>query len=359
VTPNDAPSPFIECSFVPPSIRTFRNTDVDSICRVWNLHFGSWGQDCHIAPVHLELGCLAKPYFNQQHLLLAEVDTQVIGFAHVAPLPDESLEEATQGKIGISALCIAPHPDEAQVAKALLQQCEDLARAWGVSECRVKPMLPNTAFYLGLGPADSMVGLTSSEQRTCGWIHAAGFQPMRPTTHWELDLTKFHPPVDRLQIQIRRSAHVDRQVDEPLLPWWQACVLGHTEPAAFQLTDRVQRRVLNEVLFWTIAPELQRSEQSITWLWPPKTEPLAVSEALTTEANAVDRLVFLLAESLREFQSEGVDIVRTVSPADDCPTSQLLKRLSFKPIQSGVVFHKLYPAGDTHSPMFGNSIISS
>ncbi len=329
------------------SIRTFRNTDVEAICRVWNLHFGSWGQNCQIAPLHLELGCLAKPYFDQTHLILAEIDSQVVGFAHVAALPDESLEQSTLGKIGISALCVVPHPEETEIAKALLQRCDDVASTLGARECCVKPMLPNTAFYLGLGPADSMVGLTSSEQRTCGWIHASGFLPMQPTNQWELDLAKFHPPVDRLQIQIRRSAHVDRQVDEPLLPWWQACVLGHTEPAAFQLTDRVQRRVLDEVLFWTIAPELQSSGQSVTWLWPPKSEPAAMAatpKPLSSEASAVDRLVFLLAESLREFQSEGIDVVRTVSSADDCPTSQLLKRLGFKPIQSGVVFHKRYAA---------------
>lgn len=327
---------------VPISIRTFRNTDAEALCQVWNLHFAEWGSENQLSILRLELGCLAKPFFDQADLLLAESDGQIVGFAHLAPTPDESLEEAVHSAIGISALCIAPQVHEDQIAAELLRHCEVRMQRLGARECRLKPLLPNSAFYLGLGPADSMIGLTSGEQRTCRWIRAAGFEPLQPTNQWELDLASFHPPIDRLQIQIRRSAHVDRQVDEPMLPWWQACVLGHTEPSAFQLTDRVQRRVLNEVLFWTIAPELQKAPQSIAWLWPPKLEPAAISESLRSEASAVDRLIFLLSESLREFQSEGVDWVRTVSSADDVPTSQLLKRLGFKPVQSGVVFRKLY-----------------
>lgn len=339
---------------MPLFIRTFRNTDVDSICNVWNTHFADSGFESRLSPLRLELCCLAKPYFDPAALLIAEADGQVVGFVHLASLPNATFDDVADGTMAISALCVTPHPNETEVATGLLERCGRIAVENSMRELRFKPMLPNCAFYLGFGPADSMIGATSGEHRACSWIQQAGFQPLRPTNQWELELSKFHPPADRLQIQIRRSAHVDRQVDEPMLPWWQACVLGHTEPTAFQLTDRVQRRVLNECLFWTVAPELQSVPASVAWLWPPTIEPTPgseaakpgseaatpASEAATPAASANHRLVFLLAESLREFQTENIDLVRTVSLANDGTASQLLKRLGFKPIQSGVVFSK-------------------
>ena len=328
---------------MPFSIRTFRNTDVDALCQVWNEHFSDQGVESQITPLRLELGCLAKPYFESSELFLAESDSKIIGFAHLAPVPNETWEEVAVGEAAIPALCVIPHPDEQRMAIELLNRSEVTAHSLGAIECQFKPMLPNGAYYLGMGPADSMIGLTSGEQRACAWMHAAGFQPLRPTNQWELELSRFQPPSDRLQIQVRRSAHVDRQVDEPMLPWWQACVLGHTEPTAFQLTDRHHRRVLNEVLFWTIASELQSLPHSIAWLWPPNVDALEFSESSNSDVSSIDRLVFLLAESLRDFQSEGIDLVRTSSVGDDVATSQLLKRLGFKPKQSGIVFRKRLP----------------
>jgi hypothetical protein len=340
-------SPALLASFspqppVPTTIRTFRNTDAEAICRVWNAHYAEQGTDAQMLPLALELGCLAKPFFDKQDLIIAEVNEQVVGFAHASR---STIQETTEQihPLAIVALCVAPQADDAEIGDAeiaaqLLRHCEQIAERLSIDQIRFKPMLPNGGFYLGYGPADSMIGTTTSEQRTCQWLRAAGFQPLQPTNLWELELSRFQPPVDRMQLQIRRTAHVDRQVDEPLLPWWQACVLGHTEAAAFQLTDRTEKRVLLEVLYWTVAPELQLTPHSVAWLWPPE---LSIENSRNAQApGPSDQMVFLIAESIRELQGESVDVIRTVSSADHAPMSQLLRRLGFKPIQSGLVFHK-------------------
>jgi hypothetical protein len=322
------------------SIRTFCNTDVDAICRVWNSHYADHGYACRIDPLRLEFYCLAKPYFDASEFYIAEVDNQVVGLAHLSRLTNELLDDFRLAATAVSALCVVPCSDEALIASELLHCCDQRSIALGAKECRFRPMLPDVSFYLGLGTGDSMVGTPSGEHRTRQWVKDAGYAPLTPTDQWQLDLTSFQPPVDRQQVQIRRGAHVNRQVDEPLLPWWQACALGHTEPTAFQLMHRAERRVLQDVLYWTIAPELQTTSEALAWLWPPDAS-LAISDmGSKSETSHADQLLFLIAESLRELQADKIDAVRSVSTADDVVVNQLLKRLGFRTVQSGVVFSK-------------------
>jgi hypothetical protein len=313
---------------VSPTVRTFRNTDVDSICRVWNAHFGDLGFAAQIDPLRLELCSLAKPYFREQDLLIAEEDEQVVGFLHLGQVANDQLTDAEQDAASIAALCVVPSDIEEAVAGALLNCAEAVIAGRNSSLWRYKPMLPDCSFYLGLGPADSMGGATTSERRCCGWLSAAGFLPSLPTSHWELDLTDFQPPVNRIQIQIRRSAHVERLPEEPSMPWWQACVLGHTDPSEFRLTQRSDQQMLGEALFWTVSPELQTVPESVVWMWPPSKK----SEA--------DQTVFLIGEACRQLQNERIDVVRTATAANDTATNGILQRLGFSAVQSGIVFEK-------------------
>lgn len=319
---------------MPPSvsleIRRFRNTDVQELCHLWNAHHEQFGPYCEINSFGLELTSLGKPYFEQSQLLVA-VDEQrcIQGMVHLGPIANQDHSDTSFDAVGIFALCVRPGSHEDSIASSLLAACLEFGREQGATSCLFKPMVPDSAFYLGFGPADSLAGVISEDTRTCSWLSAAGFQPHTPSCSWELDLVRFQAPVDRAQIGVRRSSQVNRQVDEPALPWWQACVLGHTEPTAFQLSHRVEKRVVCEVLFWAVAPELQTSPESIMWLWPPE---------LNGEPDGADQLLFLLAESLRQFQSERVDTVRTVTQADETNETSILRRLGFQPNHSGMVF---------------------
>ena len=362
------------------SIRTYNNWDTPKICEVWNAHYAAEDGACYrMSPQQLELCCLAKPYFDANDLLVAEHDGQVVGFTHLSrlsssslpsPLSSESartkpeaaeselteseltgseltesestgleslkpeslkLDRAAMPLVGLSALGVVPCDEDRDIALALLEQAEQAAIDMGAIACRFKPIAPDVEFYLGMGPGDSMIGLTASEQRTYGWLDAAGYTQVQPMSLWEMELTRFRVPMDRKQIQIRRAAHVDRQIEEPVLPWHQACILGHTEPMVYQLTDRIERRILTEVLTWTVMPELQTIPEQLAWLWPFEVD---------SHDLAVDRLVFLLAEMLRAMQADGMDMIRAVSPADQSDVLRIFKRLGFALKQSGVVLEK-------------------
>ncbi len=316
------------------TIRTFRNTDVGPLCDVWNGHHASLGPDTAIDPLKLELSCLSKPYFDSSMVYVAERDGVIVGFLHLAQPPSDSLEDQQASSAAIAALCVIECEDEEEIAGNLLHHADGECQALGAAQCTYRPLLPGTAFYLGFGASGSMIGATAPEQRTCRWLETAGYSPLVPTNAWELDLSTFELPINRGLLQVRRNSTVNREVDEPMLPWLQACMLGHTEPVAFQLIDRREKRVASEVLFWTVGSELQTNPVASVWLWPP-----SIAEIDSDEFTGQ---LFLVGESLREFQEERIDTAIAVSAAHDTRQNEFFRRLGFSTSNSGVVFEKRF-----------------
>lgn len=282
-------------------------------------------------PLQLELATLAKPYFVPEDLLVAEYDEQPVGFLHLSPLLADGWSELQENMAAIAALCIVPCDGEDTVAQSLLLRAEAMLAERQVQLCRYKPLLPECLFYQGLGPADSMIGATISERRGCSWIKSMGFTPSLATTQWELDLSKYQPPIDRVQFQIRRSSQVERPPDEPTMSWWQACWMGHTEPSKFELWQRGAQRLICDALIWTVASEIQTSPDSVAWLWPL---------SMPSGELPAEHLTFLLGEACRQLQAERVDLIRTATAANDTPLNGILRRLSFIAEHSGMVFEK-------------------
>lgn len=312
-------------------VRQFRNTDAAAICDVWNAHHELLGPFLPITPMHLEIFVLAKQYFDSPNLIVAEGESGLVGFVQLAPVSVAELNDVDSGGMSISALCVCPSESQDETAGELIDAAIERVKEKGSSYCDFKPLLPNAAFFVGLGVGDSLAGLTASENQTQTWLQTAGFTPLLPSSVWDLDLATFQPPVDRQQIQIRRAAQVSRQIDEPDLPWWQACILGHTDPSAFHLLHKNEGKLLAETLVWTLAPELVTSPESVAWLWPPSTSD-------SEEANA--QLLFLLCEAMRELQAERIDTVRCVSSAQDDDLNELLRKAGFRSSLTGMNFRK-------------------
>lgn len=313
-------------------IRSFINTDIHAICQVWNAHHA--GQSVGpISATHFELAVLAKPYFAADEFLVATEGPTIQGFLHLARATNQDLTDCDLQRGVLSALCIAPSPDEDSIAAALLERADRLLLDARVSSCATRPMPPDCPFYLGLGSGDSMMGVTTADQRTYNWLVKAGWVPRVATSGWELFLDSFQPPVDRVQIQIRRNAHVDRLLDEPLLPWRQACLLGHAEPTGFQLTLRAEGTVVQQLLVWSVGQELMTTPESVVWLWP-----IEVIES----TQSADQLLFLLSESMRQMAEDRVEVVRTFSDSAKTLVTSVLTRLGFRNSSNGVVLEKIY-----------------
>jgi Acetyltransferase (GNAT) family len=320
--------------------RLFNNTDLDAVCELWNAHHRDLLVGMPINAERMELFVQAKPFFEQQQIVIALRDEQPVGFIHLGPICQSDLEQAEPRRVSIAALCVLPGEDESTIATLLFEAAEQHCRAQKIEHCYFRSALPFTSFYVGLGPAGSLAGVLSAEAKLCQWLNNAGFKPAVPTTVWELNLLDFQAPADRIQMLVRRRSFVQRLIQEPMLPWWQSCVLGHAEVTAFHLTDRTAMRSLQEVILWGISPALRTHPETVMWLWPPTME--YSPEDSPVEIAPTDRLLFLLAESCRELQTEQVDSVRTVTHAESNEFHRVLTRLGFKAIESGVVFERVY-----------------
>lgn len=311
-------------------IRAYENTDTQALCRVFNSHHEAVGLPSAIVPLSLELCVLSKPYFESKHLLVAEQAGRIVGFAQVGFEPDATLESINHAASVMSALCVEPGEDDFAVGQILVDEAIRTAAESGATRIRFCPPPPAAPYFAGLSPGDGMIGCPVVDPRARSWLEAAQWQVEQTVVCWEIELNRFQPPMDRMQIQIRRMAHVDRLLDEPILPWYIASMLGHTEPIGFQLTSRETRMVTADIVVWTVGNELLPQCEMIAHLWPVERLP----------AEQADQLVFLISEALRQLREDRIDIVRTVVPAQDTTMARLLSRIGFSATLTGEVLSR-------------------
>lgn len=280
-----------------------------------------------MTPNRLETFELSKPLFQADHFLICEVDGIPIAFLEFGFFANENEEDTDERDVSILALCARDVEMAPQAADSLLRECQK--RTASAKSWTVRPPLPNNGF-LGIAPADGLAGVTPQETRLCGWLQHGGYSVDRMLTLWELQLAFFQAPVDRAQIQIRRASRVLREQDEPVLPWWRSCLLGHTDASMFRLGDKLGEPLNLDALFWQIEPELLSDYLLKVWVWPD----FAKSDSSS------DQLVYLVAEALRQFQAEQIDVARTASFEDDEVASAVLHRLGFSPLEQGASFAK-------------------
>jgi hypothetical protein len=310
-------------------IRSYLNTDSQALCRVYNAHYQAAGLPYVMTPLSLELCVLAKPYFDPSHLLVAVEDGTVIGFALVGFEPSADLRALSTTRAVVSGLCVMPHALADQAANELIVRGSQYVSASGATHMRFCPPPPASPYLAGLAPGDAMIGCPELDLRQQRWLIEAGWSLEDTIVYWNVDLAMFHPPMDRMQIQIRRMAHVDRLLDEPMLPWYVASMLGHSEQIGFQLTARDTRSVTADIVLWTIGYELLAQPDSIARLWPLDPRECQRSE---------DQLIFLLAEAFRQLREDRIDGVRTVSSSRDIGVSRLLQRIGFEALGRGSVY---------------------
>ncbi|MBX3421585.1 MAG: hypothetical protein KF752_08525 [Pirellulaceae bacterium] len=319
------------------SIRSFRNTDLRGLSEIWNAHYGQYSQHLFVSAEQFELFVTAKPYFEAGQLLLACLHDRPLGFIHLTCPAWIWQSGEVRKRLDVAAMCVQDHAAADEVAQLLLDAAKSRCVEQRIERSIFRPAVPESAFYLGLGPGDGLAGTLSYETRLNGWLADAGYQPMQPTSVWELTLDEFRAPSDRLQMQVRRGTCVQRQLDEPRLPWWLSCVLGHAEVSSFQLADRATGRTVQELFIWSLASTISGNRPKVAWLWPPPPESWLAQTAGGGFA-AADQHLFLLGETFRELNNEKYDRVRVVTSALDNQQHAILRRLGFKAIEEGMVF---------------------
>lgn len=318
------------------SLRSFLNTDTPALAKIWSDH-SSASPPLSYCSIGLWDQCvLSKTYFDAADLVLALDDQGVAqGLIHFGPSLAENGHDASLDCGMIHRLCVRPQSEdeENQIASLLIHYAIEAFRARGMCRCLGVGSIDGSTFYLGIAEGDNLMGVAATDQRTLRWLQQAGFQQFVPTECWSVSLETFRPPMDRTQILIRRGCTISRILDDYPSNWWLSNILGHCEQSRFHLLSRGPDRIEMEIMMWAPDPDTTiRGVDANTARFRMPTIP--------EDDENRERLIYLIAESLRQLHSERKRQVRVVTLSQHQGSARILQRLGFRCQEHGMVFER-------------------
>jgi len=318
------------------SIRSFLNTDTPSLAHIWSDHHSAYGSFSRCNSSLWDQCILSKAYFSPDRLLLA-IDShgEAHGLIHFGPALDEDGKSLSGDTGMIHRLCVRPHIEEDRIAQLLLDHASQNLHSVGLRRCLAVGALESSTFYLGIAEGDNQMGVAAADQRLQNWLISDRFQPCIPTECWEVSLDSFRPPMDRVQISIRRACTISRVLDEYQSNWWISTVLGHCDQARFCLVSRGPDRTEMELMLWYPDATIRGVDSTMARL---KLPPIPEDEENR------EKLIHLIAESLRQLQAERKRTVRVVASAQNTACTRLLQRLNFRTTDHGMIYVRQFPS---------------
>ncbi|HIF34122.1 MAG: GNAT family N-acetyltransferase [Pirellulaceae bacterium] len=305
--------------------RSFRNTDPPALCEIWRSQPPRRGLVSSLSPMLLDRYVLSKPYFDREGLIVAEDDDRPIGFAHAGFGPE--IEGGKRSERGVLSMVMTlPTTDSNSLASDLVDRAEQYLRERGVRECTALGVGELCPYYLGLNGGSSVSGVLNSDGALGKLFTSCGYERRREWTVWQRQMASFRPPVDRKLMQVRREFHVEAQIDPPLKGWWQACMYVAHDLTRFDIRQRSKDKSLGRVLFWEMEPIASSWGLHANGIINIEIHPDFRRRGLAT---------FLLGESLRQLQAQGVTVVEVHSDAEDPIAAELLKKLGFQSVDMG------------------------
>jgi hypothetical protein len=133
-------------------------------------------------------------------------------------------------------------------------------------------------------------------------------------------------------MQIRRSFQVEPEIDPAPRSWWEACTYGQTDRTRFHLRPRRGSESSGQVTYWDLEP--------LASSWGVHAAGL-VQLDLAAETAPRGAEMFLIAESIRQLQADGVTLVEVQLGSEDDERRQLYERLGFQQVEEGIVLQKV------------------
>lgn len=317
-------------------IRAYLNDDSIHCGRLWNEHFRACGLQSEMSREVWDDCVASKAFFDPELCLIACRDGRPVGFALGAFACANAWLRHQNGQPVVNALCLASDEDDATAIVLLEELTERLIQE--------KPRDINAyggptrfAHLMLIPPTLGLLGVHVRDERAKRWLAAGGFLPHQPTDFWQLPLIQFRPPVDRGQISVRRSAQIGRMIDIRCDSDFVAQAFGHTDQIRFHLSATADHSVSQEILFHV--PDLEQRLSSA--MWAMLQTPVVPADPL-----GIDQLVYLISESLRQLQYERYQDVYAVTLAENQTASQVLQKIGFHAVASGMVYRRASVSND-------------
>jgi ribosomal protein S18 acetylase RimI-like enzyme len=312
--------------------RPFRNTDPPLLTELWRSCAERRSLVQPLTTAEFEQLVLNKPYFDRQGLWLAIDDSdKVRGFVHGGFGPTE--DERTLSKdLGVTSIVVVrPGPDQADIAQSLLWKSEEYLRAKGATVLYGGAVKPLNPFYLGLYGGSEQPGVLDSDAWMQRLFLEHGYREIDRTVVFERTLADFRAPVDRSQMQVRRSTQVAIVEEPPAKTWWEACTLGEFDCLQFQLLDRNLGQQLATVTVRAMDHASRNPGVRTSGLVDVLVAPPVLHQGLAT---------FLISEVLKELQQQGIGVVEAQTMQRNAAAIGLYKKLGFSLVDGGAVYRK-------------------
>lgn len=308
----------------------FRNDDPPRLADAWR------GADLGPAALQpmtsadLEAAVFSKPYFDRHGLIVARDGERIVGFAHAAFGPDAD-RSALDTAIGTTLLVVVPpHERQHEIEDTLLGRCEDYLRARGAATLLGGGTPDLGGFYLGLYGGSDLPGILDSSPGMQEIFHRAGYSVAGRIAVLRRQLAGFRPPVNRLQLAIRRSTTL-RVIDEPARrTWWEAATTTGIALRRYELRNEAET-LLGSAAFWDVEP--------LAHAWG-----LAMAGLLRVDIEGERRrqglASYLVAEALHDLATEGMTIAETHVAEDNAAACQLFSKLGFQATDRGTIFRR-------------------
>ncbi|HEY2839538.1 MAG TPA: GNAT family N-acetyltransferase [Pirellulales bacterium] len=311
--------------------RSFRNNDVPKLVDVWRSQPPQRGLAQPMSVDLFDQLVLSRPYFENQGLIVALDDDRVVGFAHAGfgPTDDESSLSRRYGVI--SLMLLRPEYQQSEIGQGLLERCEQYLTERGAQVLYAGGIRPLAPFYFGLYGGSELPGVLASETFCHELYRANHYREIDRAVILRTELARFRAPVDRIQMQIRRTYMLVETPNAPLRTWWEACAMERFDVVRFELAERNAKTPAASARFWIM--------DTFAGGWGAHAAGL-----LDLEVASPDRrrglATFLVSESMRRLSGQGIAIVEAQTMAANSAARKLYQKLGFQEVDEGIVYRK-------------------
>jgi ribosomal protein S18 acetylase RimI-like enzyme len=311
-------------------IRCFRNDDPPRLADVWRSADLGPAAMQPMTSAMLEACVFSKPYFDREGLIVAMDGDRAVGFAHAAFGPNKD-RSAVERRVGATLLvAVVPHERHESIGDELLQRCEDYLRQRGAEVLLGGGSFEMRSFYLGLYGGSDLPGVLDSSASMRGVFERAGYEVADQIAVLRRNLAGFRPPVNRLQLAIRRNT-VLRVIDEPTRRnWWEAATTTGIALRRYELRNHAEE-VLGSASFWDMQP--------LAAAWGVQAAGL-MDVAIEGERRRQGLAHYLVAEAMHDLEQEGVTIVETHASRSNTAAMKLFEKLGFEVAEFGTLYRK-------------------
>jgi GNAT superfamily N-acetyltransferase len=311
--------------------RAFRNSDPPHLAEIWRARARERGVVQAMSPLLFEQLVLAKPYFDNEGLILAFDRDTAVGFVHAAFGPTEDQSGLSRQAGVTSMLMVRPDYRRLGIGHNLLARSEAYLRRHGATVLYGGGIYPLNPFYLGLYGGSELPGVLESDIEAQSLYRSAGYQEIDRCVVFHRELTDFRAPVSRQQLQIRRQYSIREIVDPESRSWWEACTFGGFDRTRYELV------AANGIPF-AYATTWAMDFYGATW----GVRATGLIDVYVDEQHRHEGLAtFLVSDILRRLHEEGVGVVEAQTMLrEQGPAMGLYRKLGFREIDRGTVFRK-------------------